>query len=131
MDLLILDDQQIIMGQHAYWADWNITQVDTVLEAHLKIGDGTHWDEVWLDHDLGEGEMNGALLTYMLASDYHTLNKTWDVDLFRITSMNVGVQDRMRNDLWQCRYRCETTPISALARFHVTRGQSLKEVRNA
>lgn len=127
MKILILDDNEIIFGAPE---DFLIDPHDFREEYVVQV---THpydfwkefkkesWDEIWLDHDLGDSRMTtGRNVTRKIAEMVHQGFEF--SSLFRVITMNPSAAVSMMSDLRTSGVLVVQHPISALSHFGVSRG---------
>lgn len=137
MNILVLDDNEILRGapedptySHDYRND-TFTQTRNV-RRFVELFFWEVWDEVWFDHDLGLGLINGRTATkdiynYMRGSGRVPVS---DQMLLRVITMNPSSADTMVSDLEQAfrtdensgRFCIVRTPISSMEWVGISRG---------
>jgi len=141
MKILVLDDQEIIRSKpashyvdaHDYTKD-EFEQFDDVQLFLDRLYDDVYWDEVWIDHDLGNKFgvqfSNGKHATYEILvnanEEYPILP---DVGMFRIISANAAVQGGMCSDIQMAGLQCEITPMYIMGSWGISRGDYLANTK--
>lgn len=126
MRILVLDDNEILRGEADPGFDDYRDDVFIQTRNVKQFVDRFFrecWDQVWIDHDLGDPSQSGRTATkeiykYIRGSGRKML-ATPDI---RVTTMNPSAAKTMLSDLEQCGLPCFYTPISGMGVRGITRG---------
>lgn len=134
MNILILDDNELIFGAPAdYFVDPHDYRRDTIVQTACSetfweqyyLGprpcSAEGWDEIWLDHDLGDPTDCGRFVTMIFAQQ--GFNGRHFPELFRIISMNHAAAVAMVDDISRfTNAQVARFPVFMLAAYGVSRG---------
>jgi hypothetical protein len=126
MKILVLDDDAVKVrapqaDKHDFRDD-EFTQVCTWEDFFSWLYDSyIHWDEVWLDHDLGLRGETGSDYTYEIVSRAIVHETYPHVGKFRIISNNAAAAHRMWDDLHSLGIEVEKSPMWMLGDFGIYR----------
>lgn len=129
MKILVLDDNEIIrsapadyfVNAHDYRTD-NFTQTRYVEEFLILLYSHNDWDEVWMDHDLGNPDENGMIAVKAILENLYVFKrKVPGSPLFVITTMNPAISNRMYDDLASVVHVIRKS-MSSLGDFGISRG---------
>ena len=130
MRILVLDDDQIVVrapesyyvDPHDYREDEFVQTKDVPVFVHRFFRE--EWDEVWIDHDLGNLVPTGRTATHSI--NYHMLGadrKPVSNPKILITTMNVSAARTMADDLARAGLNVHIVPISFLNGQGISRGE--------
>lgn len=126
LHILILDDQEILLANnHSYDGVRLIQTIDA--EKFFKLLYTFHWDEVWLDHDMGLQRLSGSQISYKILENVKLHSSMADVDHFMCISNNPGAGNKMADDLRQAGYQATGFPMYKLQDGGVYRGEMFRE----
>lgn len=132
MKILILDDNEIVFtAPESFMVDPHDFRLDTIVQVarpsiFWEEYPMMEWDEVWLDHDLGNPKFNGRTVTKALAELGHEQGRL--TPHFVVLTMNPSAANSMVSDLApyaSVRY----APISCYRDCGVNRGLLIRNTR--
>lgn len=132
MKILVLDDQEIIrraaedyyVDPHDYRKD-EFTQTTDVKEFVELVFSG-EWDEIWIDHDLGQGNITGRTATKDIYDQIGGLGRKLNGNpTFLIITMNPSAVNSMLSDLVMVGLPAIWRSISFLEPLGISRGDYL------
>lgn len=135
MKILVLDDNELLFTAPAsYFIDPHDYRTDTVVQvchpdAFWDQYETDIWDEVWIDHDLGNPKFSGRDVTKRYGEMAHAGRKF--TEKIVIITMNPAVADNMGSDILSQSPGAKVTrcPISFLGDSGVSRGDPIRGLR--
>ena len=111
--ILIIDDDQLSFTKAERYQGTHITQV-LDREEFFKRLYNEPWDEVWIDHDLGDVVHTGRHVTRQIQQDILTATESTNVDRWFVITNNYARAATMVDDLKRCGFDARHVPQSAL-----------------